>query len=60
MINLNEQTQETSRTSMNILDVLGNCGGIKEILVSIFAFIFEPISLHAFNMTAIMAFFKIR
>ena len=60
VINLDDILSEKTRTSSNILDVLGNCGGIMEILLTISSYIFEPISELVFNMLAIMAFYKIR
>lgn len=42
------------------MDVLGNTGGIKEILVSLSDYFMEPIAGLYFNMIAIMTFYKIR
>ena len=39
---------------------MGICGGIKEILVSLSEFFMSPISELCFNMSAIMAFYKIK
>ena len=48
------------RRALNILDVMGNTGGIKEILVSLSDYLMEPISGLYFNMLETTAFYKIR
>ena len=43
-----------------MLDLLGNVGGIKEILVTMSFFLFSPISELVYNMAVMMAFYKVR
>jgi hypothetical protein len=51
---------EISRTVFNILDVIGQIGGLLESTSSLFLFLVSPIAKHSFLLKAIQALYLIK
>ena len=56
---LSEQNVKIVRWAFDILDLFGTLGGIQELLISVFEFIFLPIAGLSYHVAAIQAFYKV-
>jgi hypothetical protein len=57
---LNNESTKFSRQVYNIFDLLGDLGGVTEVIMITFGFFLFSVSEHSFHMTAIKKLFFVR